>query len=150
MPFRNIGIFYMIEPLFEELRRVFPIDIGPRGGGNMIPDLLGDIFSVDIPAMCVQAATGAPIQVAPHKPDGCYATYNLHCNQDGIYKDVIFLPEIEPYIYRKCLYCKPGDPVHYFDNASKCLGILFMKFRTQSEMLPLLAHMQDLITVRRT
>ena len=65
MPFRNIGIFYMIEPLFEELRRVFPIDIGPRGGGNMIPDLLGDIFSVDIPAMCVQAATGAPIQVAP-------------------------------------------------------------------------------------
>ena len=52
MPFRNIGIFYMIEPLFEELRRVFPIDIGPRGGGNMIPDLLGDIFSVDIPAMC--------------------------------------------------------------------------------------------------
>lgn len=24
MPFRNIGIFYMIEPLFEELRRVFP------------------------------------------------------------------------------------------------------------------------------
>lgn len=139
-----------VELVVDKHDRVFPIDIGPRGGGNMIPDLLGDIFSVDIPAMCVQAAMGAPIQVAPHKPDGCYATYNLHCNQDGIYKDVIFSPEIEPYIYRKCLYCKPGDPVHYFDNASKCLGILFMKFRTQSEMLPLLAHMQDLITVRRT
>lgn len=90
-----------VELVVDKSNRVWPIDVGPRSGGNMIPDLLGDMFGVDIAEMSVKAAMGAAIKGNIHEPNGFYATHNLHSNKNGIYKDILFSPEIEPYIYYK-------------------------------------------------
>lgn len=136
-----------VELVVDKSNRVWPIDVGPRSGGNMIPDLLGDMFGVDIAEMSVEAAMGTMIKGDIHEPNGFYATHNLHSNKNGTYKDIVFSPEIEPYIYRKCLYKKTGDAVEYFDNAAKCLGIVFFKFPDESIMRNVLEHINDLITI---
>ena len=136
-----------VELVVDKSNRVWPIDVGPRSGGNMIPDLLGDMFGVDIAEMSVKAAMGAAIKGNIHEPNGFYATHNLHSNKNGIYKDILFSPEIEPYIYRKYLYKKLGDEVEYFDNAAKCLGIIFFKFPDETTMKKILEHVNELITV---
>ena len=136
-----------VELVVDKSNRVWPIDVGPRSGGNMIPDLLGDMFGVDIAEMSVKAAMGAAIKGNIHEPNGFYATHNLHSNKNGIYKDILFSPEIEPYIYRKYLYKKLGDEVEYFDNAAKCLGIVFFKFPDETTMKKILEHVNVLITV---
>ena len=63
----------------------------------MIPDLLGDMFDVDIAEMSVEAAMGTTIKGNIHEPNGFYATHNLHSNKNGAYKDIVFSPKIEPY-----------------------------------------------------
>ena len=136
-----------VELVVDKSNRVWPIDVGPRSGGNMIPDLLGDMFGVDIAEMSVKAAMGAAIKGNIHEPNGFYATHNLHSNKNGIYKDILFSPEIEPYIYRKYLYKKLGDEVEYFDNAAKCFGIVFFKFPDETTMKKILEHVNELITV---
>lgn len=136
-----------VELVVDKSNRVWPIDVGPRSGGNMIPDLLGDMFGVDIAEMSVKAAMGAAIKGNIHEPNGFYATHNLHSNKNGIYKDILFSPEIEPYIYRKYLYKKLGDEVEYFDNAAKCLGIVFFKIPDETTMKKILEHVNELITV---
>ena len=138
-----------VELVVDQSNHVWLLDIGPRSGGNMIPDLLGDIFGVDIVEMSIEAAMGTAIKgnEGPHEPDGFYATHNLHSRRSGIYQGTYFSPEIEPYIYRKCLYKKPGDPVEFFDNASKCLGIVFLKFPSQTVMEDLLNRINDLIRI---
>lgn len=136
-----------VELVVDKSNRVWPIDVGPRSGGNMIPDLLGDMFGVNIAEMSVEAAMGTPIKGNIHEPNGFYATHNLHSNQKGIYKDILFSSEVESYIYRKCLYKKPGDEVEYFDNAAKCLGIVFLKFPDEKTMRKILEHINELITV---
>ena len=136
-----------VELVVDKGNRVWPIDVGPRSGGNMIPDLLGDMFGVDIAEMSVEAAMGTTIEGDIHEPNGFYATHNLHSNKNGSYKDIVFSPEIEPYIYRKCLYKKAGDTVEYFDNAAKCLGIVFFKFPDENIMRYILENINDLITV---
>lgn len=136
-----------VELIVDKMGRVWPIDVGPRSGGNMIPDLLGDMFGVDIAEMSVQATMGALEMQEVHEPDGFYATHNLHSDRDGRYQDIIFSEKIEPYIYRKCLYKKAGDSVEYFDNASKCLGIIFMKFPTAEIMNDILEDINELITI---
>ena len=113
----------------------------------MIPDLLGDMYGADIVEMSVKAAMGVPFCASFHEPDGCYATYNLHSDKNGRYVNVVFSPEIEPYIYRKCLYKKPGDPVEFFNNASKCLGIIFMRFPNEETMMDVLENVNKLISV---
>lgn len=136
-----------VELVVDKSNRVWPIDVGPRSGGNMIPDLLGDMFGVDIAEMSVEAAMGIPIKGEMHEPTGYYATHNLHSIKNGIYKDISFASEIEQYIYKKCLYKKVGDPVEYFDNAAKCLGIVFFKFPNESIMKNILEHINELITI---
>lgn len=136
-----------VELVVDKSNRVWPIDVGPRSGGNMIPDILGDMFGVNIAEMSVESAMGTTIKGNIHEPNGFYATHNLHSNKNGTYKEIDFSLEIEPYIYRKCLYKKSGDRVEYFDNASKCLGIIFFRFPDETTMKSVLEHINELITV---
>lgn len=117
-----------VELVIDKNDRVWPIDVGPRAGGNMIPDLLGMIFGVDLVSMAVQSAMGEPLQFEAKEPSGYYATHNLHSIRDGTYKQILFSDELKSYLKKICLYKKSGERVERFDNSSKCLGIIFMEF----------------------
>ena len=136
-----------VELIVDKKERVFLIDVGPRSGGNMIPDLLSDIFGVNIPEMSVKAAMGEKTECVLKQPEQYYATHNIHSNKNGIYKNIDFDDEVEKYIYRKSLYKKSGDVVEYFDNAAKCLGIVFMRFDDREEMNNILNNMNGHISV---
>lgn len=137
-----------VELIIGKNGKCYIIDIGPRAGGNMIPDLLGMIFDTDVVEMAVKAAMGErldckELQVA----QGFFATHNLHSSQDGIYRTIEFDEKIEKHIVRKCLYKKEGDSVRYFDNAAKALGIIFMKFDNIEQMLEIIDHSEKWIKV---
>lgn len=137
-----------VELVVDTKDRVWPIDVGPRSGGNMIPDLMGDMFRVDIAEMSIDVAMGKHVEKIMHNPNGYYATHNLHSDKNGIYKEILFAPELEKYIYRKCLYKSAGDKVEYFDNASKCLGIIFLKFPNEKTMRDVLTTINEFITIK--
>lgn len=124
-----------VELIVDANNRVFPIDIGPRSGGNMIPDLLGMIFDCDVVEMSVRAAMGQHVGSAAGEETPYYATLNLHSDRTGVFEGVTFSPELEPYIIRKNVYKQPGDPVEFFSNAANALGIVFFRFPDQKTMI---------------
>ena len=136
-----------VELIIDKNNNVWPIDVGPRAGGNMIPDLLGLIFDVDVVEMAIKAAMGVEIDNEINSGINYYATHNLHAIKEGIYEDILFSEEINKYIVKKYLYKKNGDKVEFFDNASKALGIIFMKFNNQTEMNTILRNINDNYTV---
>lgn len=117
-----------VELIVNKSNKVYLIDIGPRSGGNMIPDLLGMIFNCDVVEMCVKTAMGEKIKTQILEGSPFFATYNLHSNKDGVFERIDFNSELERYIIRKNIYKKQGDIVHYFANAADALGIVFFKF----------------------
>lgn len=123
-----------VELVIDKNNEIWPIDVGPRAGGNMIPDLLGMIFNVNLVEMAIQVAMGEKIDTIIQKGTPFYATHNLHSSKDGIYKKIDFSNELEANIVKKFLYKKSGEKVEFFDNAAKALGIIFMKFDNQQEM----------------
>lgn len=123
-----------VELIIDKNNKVWPIDIGPRAGGNMIPDLLGMIFNLDLVELAVESSLGKKIEINYSSTDCYYATHNLHTNLNGKYKKIVFSKDLEEKIIKKCIYKKPGDEVNYFDNASKALGIIFLKFDNLKEM----------------
>lgn len=137
-----------VELIIDTNDRVWPIDIGPRNGGNMIPDLLGNIFGVDIVEMTIKLAMGEKMDV--DIPDGkpYYATHNLHSDKNGIFKDVEFSKELEKYIIRKFIYKKHGDVVEVFDNASCAIGIVFFKFDNMQQMMQVLSNINSYIFIK--
>ena len=136
-----------VELVVDKIGKVWPIDVGPRAGGNMIPDLLGLIFDVDVVEMAVLTAMGEKINNEVHDGSPGYATHNLHTNQTGLYKTIDFSKKLDEKIIKKCLYKKTGDYVEYFDNAAKALGIIFMKFEDKDEMDSILSNINSMYTV---
>lgn len=136
-----------VELVIDHNNRVWPIDIGPRAGGNMIPDLLGMIFGVDIAELSVKAAMGIKVETTHRECTQYYATHNLHSSREGIFETIYFSDEIKPFIIKTCIYKKKGDAVQYFDNASKALGIVFFRFETLDKMLKILSNVNKYIEV---
>lgn len=123
-----------VELVVDAQGNVWPIDIGPRNGGNMIPDLLGLIFDVDIVEMTVLAAMGEKWHSKVGEGANYYATHNLHSNKDGYFREIRIDPILQKKTIRTCVYKQIGDKVEFFDNAAKALGILFMRFESREEM----------------
>lgn len=136
-----------VELVVDKNNRVFPIDMGPRAGGNMIPDLLGMIFGADVVEMAVQTAMGQAISPKIQNSQKFFSTHNLHSSKDGIFEKIEFSPEIEKYILKKCIYKKSGDKVEYFDNAAKALGIVFFRFDNMEQMLDRMDNSEKWIKV---
>ena len=136
-----------VELVVDAHNRVFPIDIGPRSGGNMIPDLLGMIFGCDVVEMSIRSVMGENIVCKNENGNPYYATLNLHSDRDGIFEGIRFSKEIEPYIIRKNIYKKPGDEVFFFSNAAYALGIVFFKFPDQNTMISVEDHMDSYIQI---
>ena len=136
-----------VELIVDNKDRVFPVDIGPRAGGNMIPDLLSMVFGVDLVEMSVKAAMGEPVNETVPQGIPYFATHNLHSIKNGVFKGICFSEEIERYIIRKNIYKQPGDAVEFFSDASKAIGIIFLKFDSLQTMQDMLTHIDEHIQV---
>ena len=77
-----------------------------------------------------------------------YATHNLHANKNGVFEGIEFSKEIQKYLIQKNIYKNLGDKVEFFDNASKALGIVFLKFDSKNSMLTILQKIDQHITVK--
>ena len=136
-----------VELIVDRQDRVFPIDIGPRSGGNRIPDLLSLIFGCDVVEMTVRAAMGESVSGDWETGTPYYATHNLHADRAGILERIEFSPEIERYIVRKCVQKQRGDAVRAFSNAADLLGIVFFRFPDQKTMIGSLESINEHIRI---
>lgn len=136
-----------VELVVDRNNNVWPIDVGPRAGGNMIPDLLGMIFGIDVVEMAILTAMGEKISTEIHQGTSFYATHNLHSDRDGVYNGIVFSDNLEKHIIKKCIYKKSGDNVNYFANAADALGIIFMKYDSAEQMTEFLSHINDYYSV---
>ena len=136
-----------VELLIDKSGKVFPIDIGPRAGGNMIPIQLSEIYGVDIVEMSVLAAMGEDVNSVPEIRIPYCASYVLHSDKQGVFREIQFDDEIRSHIFRKEIYKKDGDAVECFDNASAALGIIFMKADSIEQLMEIMNDAQKHIHV---
>ena len=136
-----------IEVLVDKEDRPHFLEVGPRAGGNMIPIQLSDAYNIDLIKANVLGAMGEPTDLNPIEPEDSFMTYVLHSLQDGVYQDIEYSEDIEPYIYRKVHYKNPGDKVERFDGAGKALGIVFMRFPDEQTMNDIQPRLNKLIKV---
>ncbi len=136
-----------VELVVDKNDHVYPIDIGPRSGGNMIPDLLGMIFNCNLVEMTVRSAMGENITNIRFEDHGFYATHNLHSDRNGLFDHVEYSEEIRQYTIRENVYKQSGDPVSTFTNAAYAIGIVFMKFPDNQTMLRILDNISEHIRI---
>ena len=124
------------------------IEIGPRNGGNLIPEVIRHATDVDLIRYTVDAALGldcASLKMTGTK--GFYSSYTLHALANGIIKDIWYNEDIKHNIIDKDIYCDIGQKVHKYDGAHHTVGRMIMKFTSQDEMLEKMNNMEKYIRV---
>lgn len=139
---------FNLEIMIDKYDEIFLIEMGPRNGGNMIPDLLKIINDVDLVGATVETSIGNyDFDLKSESNEGFYATHNIHSDKNGSFVDIKYKNGIEEKIIRKVIYKKKGDPIEYFNGANKAIGILFFKFDTQKEQMDFMNNTQKWIEV---
>jgi biotin carboxylase len=150
-------IFYLLDFKFGTVNleffitsdgKIMILEIGPRSGGNLMPDAIKLSSGIDMIEYCIKMAVGdkVPDIVSPSKKENI-STYILHTLQSGKYFDVHFSDEIKANIVQSDILVEQGQHIEAFKNGGKMLGALLLHYDTTEEMIGKMNNMSDYIKV---
>lgn len=124
------------------------LELGPRNGGNLIPEVVKYATGVDLVKYTVDSALGIDCsELAMNDVEGYYASYMLHAIKDGIVEDIWYSDEIRNNILEENIAIKPGEEVKKFDGSNHTLGTMIMQFASQKEMLEKMDNMEKYLKI---
>lgn len=116
---------------------VYLMDIGPRNGGNYIPQVIEQATGVDMVSATIDLALGIPVTLEM-KPVTVPSSYFILGSQvAGRFVGLSFTPDDYEVVKSNFVY-SVGAKVPRFEGANKSLGSLVLRFTDVASMLRLL------------
>lgn len=124
-----------LEVIVDSSGETYLIEIGPRNGGNLIPEQTKLITGIDMIDLTIKSAMGIDLgQIPEVRSNKIIASHVIHSRTDGILKGIEFSDYLQSKIIHKLIYKKKGEKVERFNGANQALGIIIMEFGTAQEM----------------
>jgi biotin carboxylase len=137
--------------VFTEAGEFFFLELGPRNGGNLIPEVINYVTGMDLVKYTVDAALGldcSSLKMEP--PHGCYSSYIVHAVHDGMCRDLRMTERFKSHVVEQNISVNPGDAVRQFKGSNDTLGTAILRFESEREMLAMMDNMENDIFVRTT
>lgn len=140
---------YNVEYIFDKNNQLYILEIGPRSGGNLIPDVIRQGTGLDLSYYNVLAHLGEDCSEMRNVPFIENVTsFILHSQEDGEFIGLEMDQEIADTIQFMKLFVEPGDPVKRFTNGIYAIGFCLMKFADHDLMLRVLDNSAEYIKVK--
>lgn len=134
--------------VFTEEGDFYFLELGPRNGGCLIPEVIRYATGVDLIKYTVDAAIGLPCAELQMQPSqGYWSSYMVHSLEDGIFKELRLSDRVQSKIIEQDIYAKPGDKVKKYLGSNDTLGTMIIRFNTMEEMLEIVDNMERDIRV---
>lgn len=140
---------YNFDIRIDEDENVYLMEIGPRNGGNMIPQVTKYATGVDMVEYTIRAALGESCDdIKMVEPVGCWSCYVVHCQNSGILKEVWIDEELRTKNLVECnMLYEEGDSIEVMPGAMCLLGVMILRYETKEEMLDKMEHMKKWVKV---
>lgn len=125
-------------------------EIGPRNGGNFIPEIILLQSGVNLIRASVESALNQNFSFDETELIGpnCYASYMIHSKEAGFFKGVTYSKQIKEYIINENIFLNLNDKVNSFSKGSDAVGNLILKFETPIEMQEIYPYINEHIKVK--
>lgn len=134
--------------VFTEKGELYFLELGPRNGGNLIPEVTRYATGVDMIKHTVDMAIGDPVPRLALAPcDGYWASYIIHATEPGELKDIVVSDFLQERIVEQNITAKTGDRVEPFIGSNHGLGAMILRFDDQEQMLHMMDNMEEYITL---
>lgn len=128
---------YNIEVRIDSKDNVYLMEIGPRSGGNAIPEITRMATGVDMIEYTIKAALGEDCSTIPfHEIEGFWSTTHIHSNQEGELVSIEIDDDFRKnnFISFRTEY-KKGIFVPAFKGSNGSMGSMISKFSSLEEMM---------------
>lgn len=142
--FRNGAV--NIEVRITNNGKIFIMEIGPRSGGNFVPQVINYATKFDMVSASLDVIEGKEIQYQNNK-NGYAAYYVIHTEFDGILRDLSLKKQILPFVKEFHQYIQAGEKVKSFQGANAAIGVLLLSFSNREEMNTYINHMGEYINL---
>lgn len=134
--------------VFTQEGKFYFLELGPRNGGCLIPEVIRYGTGVDLIKFTVDAALGLSCEGIEMKPcDGYWSSYMVHALEDGFYQDLWLSERIRSRIVEQDIWVKPGNVVKKYLGSNDTLGTMILRFESQEEMIEMVDNMEHDIRV---
>lgn len=138
------SLAYNLEVRVDQEGKVWIMELAPRNGGNMIPQVIAHATGVDLVPYMVKAAMGDSCEDLRQTPvEGFWAYHCLYTTQDGLFDSVSYDESLKAHIIQEYLFVKPGEPVHAFHNGGQTFGISIFRFDSREQMETLMHNFDE-------
>ena len=140
-----------IDARIGENNEIYLMEIGPRNGGNIIPEVIQHCTGVDLIEYTIKSAIGkdcSSLKMTLTK--GFYASYIIHSDKDGLFKRLSVDSSIKHKIVDMKLLSKKDQQVFKFNGSQFSLGSMILQFENIDEMLHSMRDLPRLVCVEVT
>lgn len=123
---------------------VFILEIGPRNGGNMIPELIEFCTGVDLKEYSIKTALGidcSALKQTIEKP--YFSHYVIHSEKGGTVSNIKKSSELESALLYEHTNFVIGDQIAKFNSSANRLGVMLLKYASKEEMLSIIENMNS-------
>ncbi|MDP3387168.1 MAG: ATP-grasp domain-containing protein [Eubacteriales bacterium] len=127
--------------------RLFLMEIGPRSGGNYVPQLMELGTGFDEVAAIVDQSMGK-------KPRIDFTDRHRHCMQlivgsksPGHFKGLHLDAKVENKVEKMYLHKKPGDPIGRYSDSAFVVAVLLVRGHNYSELQEIMLNVNDYVKV---
>lgn len=140
---------YNFDLRIDREEKVYLMEVGPRNGGNLIPQVTKYATGVDMVEYTIRAAMGEDCSsLQMQESRGFWSSYIIHSDRAGKLKSIEYSEDFrENNIVEETLWYKRGDDVNAFTGSNGTLGTLILKYSDRDEMLEKMDHMEKYVKV---
>lgn len=140
---------YNFDIRIDEEENVYLMEIGPRNGGNLIPQVTKYATDVDMVEYTIKAAMGEDLSdLKMAEVVGYWSNYMIHSSVPGKLVELKIDKEVQEHNVVECdMHYQKGDMIQAFVGSNGTLGTMILKFDSMEEMLSKMGRMSDLVKV---
>jgi biotin carboxylase len=114
--------------------KIYFIEIGPRSGGNFMPELAQLATGFDLAYANVNAVLGDPVDFIFHRKEGhFYTQVILHSSSDGKYLNIAIPESFKKNEKFRIIYYNKGDKINKYCGSSNVIGVILYEFDNHAE-----------------
>jgi len=136
-----------IEVRVDKNGSIYIMEVGPRSGGNFVPQAIQYATGFDMVNSLLDLLTGQEV-VIPDKSQKFAAYYAINSDEKGTLERITLEKDISPFIKEFHQYVFPGEEVKPFVGANAALGVILLAFDNREEMDDVIKNIDSLIKVQ--
>ncbi|EHO08784.1 hypothetical protein HMPREF9714_02155 [Myroides odoratimimus CCUG 12901] len=143
------NLSFNLEVMLDKQGRVYLMEIGPRNGGNFIPQVIESLTGVSLVDLALKSAVGEIDKVSVFETISqcCFGYYAVHSNKVGKLNNIKYLLPSTISIIDSSMFKKTGDLVEKFNGSNCTIGILVLKFLNKEVMIDFYNNVDKYIQV---